>query len=255
MKLSKESIERILDLQKMENSYVLCFGNDNNSILIDMVIKYLGGSIIQFKDIEKEKNTELDYTILIFVGNLKDNDINNIEKTLALLGNRTKIIMDLTGINLSINKRDFALSLMKRYDINLIKGNEKELITLIKSYNIFKEHQIIYLARILGCIIIETDKSYLTDGYNEVRVIDIENLLKEDEVINIIYNCLITIGISHCKERGEKLQYSIIQLIALNFNFKLVNGEIELYDFINKITKVDAECLEKNCRLCYSFKR
>ena len=112
MKLSKESIERILDLQKMENSYVLCFGNDNNSILIDMVIKYLGGSIIQFKDIEKEKNTELDYTILIFVGNLKDNDINNIEKTLALLGNRTKIIMDLTGINLSINKRDFALSLM-----------------------------------------------------------------------------------------------------------------------------------------------
>ena len=147
MKLSRESIEKILDLQRKRCSYLLCFGEIESNFIAKKLIVGLGNKIISVKDIDKEKNTELKYTILIFVGAVKETDISDIEKTIAILGSKAKIILDLTGIKLSINRRDLALSFIKRYNINLVKGTKEEFQEIIKGYNTLKYNDEIYLAR------------------------------------------------------------------------------------------------------------
>lgn len=254
MKLSKKSIEMILDLQRRRSSYLLCFGETKSSFIGKRLIEGLGNTIVSVKDIEENKNTELKYTILIFVGTVNEDNICNIEKAIAILGSKAKIILDLTGIKLSINRRNLALSFIKRYNIDLVKGTKEEFKEIIKIFNIDKNSNEIYLAKKYGFIIVESDKNYLSDGYNEIIVNNIDKKLKCNEVFNYIYSYLIAINICHCEVNSEILLSSIIQLIILNDKFGLLLALKDLDYFIKEISQIDSENLEENYRLCYFVK-
>ena len=48
------------------------------------------------------------------------------------MNKREVVLLDTNGIDSVINKRNLALSILNRYDINVIKGTKSEIETLIK---------------------------------------------------------------------------------------------------------------------------
>ena len=267
MKLSKESIDRILNLHKGMNSYVLCFGGSDKAILIKNIIENSGGKLVSPKFVRKEKNTELRYAVIIFVGSINETEIFELESILARLGSRAKIIMDLTNIKLSSNRRELALSYIRKYNIGIIKGTDEELQILKKANDRLSYEKTrsdndkgtIYLARKSSTIIVEGNRNYLTDGYNEFKVNDIGKKIIEDDTLNLIFSLLITNCITNCNNIAEMIQRVILRLIALSViisdNVITLDKFNETNNIVNGVMNISSEVLSEKYRVCYWFKR
>ena len=267
MKLSKESIDKILDLHKGMSSYVLCFGESDKTILIKNIIENSGGKLVSSEYVRKERNTELRYTVLIFVGRINESELNDVERVLVRLGKRAKVILDLTGIKLSMNRRDIALSFIRKYNISIIKGTDEELKAIMKANDKFSyekkltkhDRNIIYLAREFSTIVIERNQNYLTDGYNEFKINDINKDIIDDNIFELIYSSLIANCVCNCDESGQIIQSIILRLIALNIkvNDKIISLDqfSNIYKLVENVMDIDSEALSREYRVCYYFKR
>ena len=191
MRLNEESIKYILDLQKNILPLIYCCANNERLRSLESIVNHYNGRLT-YKNSYQYKEFGPINTLLIFLDEINSDGVLDIEKALIAMNKRERVLLEANGIDSLINKRNLALSIINRYDINVIKGTKSEIETLIKFQENDEESKINYendnckfrnfSKRNNSVIIIKDDKYYITDGYSEFIIKNNSN-----EKLNEIY--------------------------------------------------------------------
>lgn len=274
MRLNEESIKYILDLQKNMLPLIYCCANNERLRSLESIVNHYNGRLT-YKNSYEYKESDLINTLLIFLDEINSDGVLDIEKALIAMNKREIVLLEANGIDSLINKRNLALSIINRYDINVIKGTKSEIETLIKFQENDEESKINYendnckfrnfSKRNNSVIIIKDDKYYITDGYSEFIIKNNSNELYDKDILDNIYIGMIAVSIGVCKNKSEIIQAILIATIAfyigekraLNYlvNSKIIdNKDIESY-LLNEIYKIDIDTIKSYGDVYYSFKR
>ena len=272
MRLSGESINYVLDLQKKKLPRVYCCSNIERLNDLSRGIIYNNGKVKSKLDGSNDEN-DLINTLLIFLDEIRDENIMDIEKNLMSISKKEVVLLEAKGVDLIIHKRNLAFSLINRYNINVIKGTEEEINALIALEN--KEEDINFnyrgFAKRNNCVlIIEGKKYYITDGYSEFYIKNKNEYFTDEEFIDNIYTGMIASGIGICNNKSEIVQSVLISTLAFYIaqknsiglmkkqfdnseyenNIKLINEYL-----LEEISKIDAEKIKLYGDIEYYFKR
>ena len=222
---------------------------------------------------ESNDDSSLVNTLLIFLDEIKDENIMDIEKQLISMNKKEVVLLEAKGIDSIIHKRNLAFSLINRYNINVIKGTKEEINTLIALQN--KEENINFnyrgFAKRNNCVlIIEGEKYYITDGYNEFYIKNKNKYFTDEEFIDNVYTGMIASSIGICNNKSEIVQAILISTLSFyiaqknsigmikkqldnsNYenNIKLINEYL-----LEEISKIDAKKIKEYGDIEYYFKR
>lgn len=271
MRLNEESIKYILDLQKNMLPLVYCCANNKRLITLENTINHYNGRL-SYKD---KKKLDLINTLLIFFDELNSEGILDIEKSLIALNKRGIVLLEANGIDLMINKRNSALSIINRYNINVIKGTKSEIEALIKFQEYDKADNINnenYKMKVRNfsknnssIIIIKNNNYYITDGYSEFTIKSNNNALCSKDILDDIYTGMIAVSIGVCKSKEEIIQAILIATMAFYIGEKKVlsdfknvknvkNRNVETC-ILNEIYEIDIDKIKSYGDICYSFNR
>ena len=274
MRLNEESIKYILDLQKNMLPLIYCCANNERLRSLESIVNHYNGRLT-YKNSYQYKEVDLINTLLIFLDEINSDGVLDIEKALIAMNKREIVLLEANGIDSLINKRNLALSIINRYDINVIKGTKSEIETLINFQENNEESKIDYeddnckfrnfSKRNNSVIIIKDDNYYITDGYSEFIIKNNSDELYDKDLLDNIYIGMIAVSIGVCKNKSEIIQAILIATIAfyigekraLNYlvNSKIIyNKDIESY-LLNEIYKIDIDTIKSYGDVYYSFKR
>ena len=274
MRLNEESIKYILDLQKSVLPLIYCCANDERLRSLDAVVNHYNGRL-SYKNSYQHKDFDSINTLLIFLDEIDSEGVLEIEKALMAMNKREVVLLEANGIDSVINKRNLALSIINRYDINVIKGTKSEIETLINFQENNEESKIDYeddnckfrnfSKRNNSVLIIKDDKYYITDGYSEFIIKNNEDELYDKYILDNIYIGMIAVSIGVCKNKSEIVQAILIATIAFYIgekrtlsyfvNNKIIdNKEIENH-LLNEVYKIDIDKIKSYGDIYYSFKR
>lgn len=271
MRLNGESIKYILDLQKNMLPLVYCCANTERLITLKDTINHYNGRL-SYKD---NKEVDLINTLLIFFDELNSEGVLDIEKSLIAVNKRGIVLLEANGIDLMINKRNLALSIINRYNINVIKGTKSEIEALIKFQEDNKADDINnencktkfrnFSKKNNSIIIIKNDNYYITDGYSEFTIKSNKSDLCSSDILDDIYTGMIAVSIGVCKSKEEMIQAILIATMAFYIGEKIVISNFENDKSIkskdietcilNEIYKIDIDKIKSYGDLCYFFKR
>lgn len=274
MRLNEESIKYILDLQKSVLPLIYCCANNERLRSLESIVNHYNGRLT-YKDSYQYKEFNPINTLLIFLDEINSDGVLDIEKSLIAMNKREIVLLEANGIDSLINKRNLALSIINRYDINVIKGTKSEIETLINFQENNEESKIDYeddnckfrnfSKRNNSVLIIEDDKYYITDGYSEFIIKNNEDELYDKYILDNIYIGMIAVSIGVCKNKSEIVQAILIATIAFYIgekrtlsyfvNNKIIdNKEIENH-LLNEVYKIDIDKIKSYGDIYYSFKR
>lgn len=281
MRLSNESISNYLNKQKNMLPLVYCYSNNKRFKKIKDSINSYNGRVIKIeKNVCNIKNKNS--SLLIFIDDIDEKDILDVEKTLISLIKDEAVILDITGIDSKGNKRNFVLSLLSRYNINTIKGTEEEMLYLIKEQeswirknntNEDINHRIRSFAKNNNLALICSGKKYyITDGFSEFYIDNSIENLKEYNYFEDILSSLIAVGIAVSKTKSELIQASLISILVLISSRRLaikvyiqegkslsidkfLEEKIFMEYLVNEIKKNENENVELNKKIDYVFTR
>ena len=274
MRLNEESIKYILDLQKNILPLIYCCANNERLRSLESIVNHYNGRLT-YKNSYEYKESDLINTLLIFLDEINSDGVLDIEKALIAMNKREIVLLEANGIDSLINKRNLALSIINRYDINVIKGTKSEIETLIKFQENDEESKINYendnckfrnfSKRNNSVIIIKDDKYYITDGYSEFIIKNNSNELYDKDILDNIYIGMIAVSIGVCKNKSEIIQAILISTIAfyigekraLNYlvNSKIIDNKDIGHYLLNEIYKIDIDTIKSYGDVYYSFKR
>ena len=272
MRLNEESIKYILDLQKSMLPLIYCCANNERLRTLEASINHYNGKL-DYKNIEQYKGCDSINTLLIFLDEINSEGVLDIEKALIAINKKEIVLLEANGIDLLINKRNLVLSIINRYNINIIKGTKREIETLIKFQENSEEDGINdendkfrnFSKKNNSIIIIESDNYYITDGYSEFIIRKNNNDLYDKGVLDDIYTGMIAVSIGVCKNKSEIVQAILIATIAFYIGEKRAlknfvsskntdSKNIEAY-ILNEIYEIDIEKIKSYGDIYYSFKR
>lgn len=274
MRLNEESIKYILDLQKSVLPLIYCCANNERLRSLKSIVNHYNGRLT-YKDSYQYKEFNPINTLLIFLDEINSDGVLDIEKSLIAMNKREIVLLEANGIDSLINKRNLALSIINRYDINVIKGTKSEIETLINFQENNEESKIDYeddnckfrnfSKRNNSVLIIKDDKYYITDGYSEFIIKNNEDELYDKYILDNIYIGMIAVSIGVCKNKSEIVQAILIATIAFYIgekrtlsyfvNNKIIdNKEIENH-LLNEVYKIDIDKIKSYGDIYYSFKR
>lgn len=274
MRLNEESIKYILDLQKSMLPLIYCCANDERLRSLDAVVNHYNGRL-SYKNSYQHKDFDSINTLLIFLDEIDSEGVLEIEKALMAMNKREVVLLEANGIDSIINKRNLALSIINRYDINVIKGTKSEIETLIKFQDSSEENSINhenyrykfrnFSKRNNSIIIIKGDNYYITDGYSEFIIKNNSNDLYDKDVLDDIYTGMMAVSIGVCKNKSEIVQAILITTIAFYIGQKKAlknfvssrntdSKNIEAY-ILDEIYKIDIDKIKSYGDIYYSFKR
>ena len=274
MRLNEESIRYILDLQKNMLPLIYCCANNERLRSLESIVNHYNGRLT-YKNSYQYKEFGPINTLLIFLDEINSDGVLDIEKALIAINKRAVVLLEANGIDLLINKRNLALSIINRYDINVIKGTKSEIETLIKFQENDEESKINhendnckfrnFSKRNNSVIIIKDDKYYITDGYSEFIIKNNSNELYDKDILDNIYIGMIAVSIGVCKNKSEIIQAILIATIAfyigekraLNYlvNSKIIDNKDIGHYLLNEIYKIDIDTIKSYGDVYYSFKR
>ena len=227
MKLSKEAISYILDLQRRKQPQVCCLTNLERLYNIKKAIMNYNGKVNFLPDIDLREGVSGD-TLLILVDEIKDENILYMEKALISFNNKKGVVfLEIGGINSSINKRNLALSFLSRYNLDVIKGTKEEIETLIKGQmgkgDEFDNKDITFKYRYFSkknhlVLIIEGDNYYITDGYSEFSIENINKDFFINDLLEDIHTGMIAVGLGVCKSKGEIIQSILVSTLSFEIS-------------------------------------
>lgn len=240
MKLSKESIDYILNLQKNKLPFSYYCNEERKEFLLNTIKSYDG------KAVSIEENIYLDNSsILMFLDDVKKNDIQSIEKFLIKLRRKVAVILDIQGIDFSIYKRNLVLSFLNKENINIIKSTKTEIdrlikmqynnVLLLKNEGNFKYREFSRKNNII--LILSGDNYYVTDGYSEFYIKNSNEVFKDMDHIENIQSIIMASIINICKGKCEVIKGVLISILIL-----VVSEELTLN--AAKLTKENKENLE-----------
>ena len=276
MRLNGESIKYILDLQKSMLPLIYCCANNERLRILETTINHYNGRL-SYKDSKQYKELDLINTLLIFLDEINSEGVLDIEKSLIAMNKREIVLLEANGIDSIINKRNLALSILNRYNINVIKGTKSEVETLIKfqesDEDNSKNHENDkfkfrnFSKKNNSIIIIKSDNYYITDGYSEfiIKNNSNDNYLYDKDVLDDIYTGMIAVSIGVCKNKSEIVQAILIATIAfyigeqrainnLKISKSIKSKDIEAY-ILNEIYKIDIDKIKSYGDIYYSLKR
>ncbi len=274
MRLNEESIQYILDLQKSMLPLIYCCANNKRVRSLESIVTHYSGRLT-YKNSYQYKDFNPINTLLIFLDEINSDGVLDIEKSLIAMNKREIVLLEANGIDSLINKRNLALSIINRYDINVIKGTKSEIETLINFQENNEESKIDYeddnckfrnfSKRNNSVLIIKDDKYYITDGYSEFIIKNNEDELYDKYILDNIYIGMIAVSIGVCKNKSEIVQAILIATIAFYIgekrtlsyfvNNKIIdNKEIENH-LLNEVYKIDIDKIKSYGDIYYSFKR
>ncbi|WP_294389612.1 hydroxyethylthiazole kinase [uncultured Clostridium sp.] len=274
MRLNGESIKYILDLQKSMLPLIYCCANNERLRILETTINHYNGRL-SYKDSKQYKELDLINTLLIFLDEINSEGVLDIEKSLISMNKREIVLLEANGIDSIINKRNLALSILNRYNINVIKGTKSEVETLIKfqesDEDNSKNHENDkfkfrnFSKKNNSIIIIKSDNYYITDGYSEFIIKNNINYLYDKDILDDIYTGMIAVSIGVCKNKSEIVQAILIATIAfyigeqrainnLKISKSIKSKDIEAY-ILNEIYKIDIDKIKSYGDIYYSFKR
>ena len=274
MRLNGESIKYILDLQKSMLPLIYCCANNERLRILETTINHYNGRL-SYKDSKQYKELDLINTLLIFLDEINSEGVLDIEKSLISMNKREIVLLEANGIDSIINKRNLALSILNRYNINVIKGTKSEVETLIKfqesDEDNSKNHENDkfkfrnFSKKNNSIIIIKRDNYYITDGYSEFIIKNNINYLYDKDILDDIYTGMIAVSIGVCKNKSEIVQAILIATIAfyigeqrainnLKISKSIKSKDIEAY-ILNEIYKIDIDKIKSYGDIYYSFKR
>lgn len=274
MRLNGESIKYILDLQKSMLPLIYCCANNERLRILETTINHYNGRL-SYKDSKQYKELDLINTLLIFLDEINSEGVLDIEKSLISMNKREIVLLEANGIDSIINKRNLALSILNRYNINVIKGTKSEVETLIKFQDSdednSKNHENDkfkfrnFSKKNNSIIIIKSDNYYITDGYSEFIIKNNINYLYDKDILDDIYTGMIAVSIGVCKNKSEIVQAILIATIAfyigeqrainnLKISKSIKSKDIEAY-ILNEIYKIDIDKIKSYGDIYYSFKR
>lgn len=274
MRLNEESIKYILDLQKSVLPLIYCCANNERLRSLESIVNHYNGRLT-YKDSYQYKEFNPINTLLIFLDEINSDGVLDIEKSLIAMNKREIVLLEANGIDSLINKRNLALSIINRYDINVIKGTKSEIETLINFQENNEESKIDYeddnckfrnfSKRNNSVLIIKDDKYYITDGYSEFIIKNNEDELYDKYILDNIYIGMIAVSIGVCKNKSEIVQAILIATIAFYIGEKRIlsyfvnnkiidNKEIENH-LLNEVYKIDIDKIKSYGDIYYSFKR
>lgn len=276
MRLNGESIKYILDLQKSMLPLIYCCANNERLRILETTINHYNGRL-SYKDSKQYKELDLINTLLIFLDEINSEGVLDIEKSLISMNKREIVLLEANGIDSIINKRNLALSILNRYNINVIKGTKSEVETLIKfqesDEDNSKNHENDkfkfrnFSKKNNSIIIIKSDNYYITDGYSEfiIKNNSNDNYLYDKDILDDIYTGMIAVSIGVCKNKSEIVQAILIATIAfyigeqrainnLKISKSIKSKDIEAY-ILNEIYKIDIDKIKSYGDIYYSFKR
>ena len=274
MRLNEESIQYILDLQKSMLPLIYCCANNKRVRSLESIVTHYSGRLT-YKNSYQYKDFNPINTLLIFLDEINSDGVLDIEKALIAMNKREIVLLEANGIDSVINKRNLALSIINRYDINVIKGTKSEIETLIKFQENNEESKIDYESdnckfrnfskRNNSVLIIKDDKYYITDGYSEFIIKNNSNELCDKDILDEIYIAMISVSIGVCKNKSEIVQAILIATIAFYIAEKRAldyfvsrnvenNTDIEGH-LLDEIYKINIDKIKSYGDIYYSFKR
>ena len=274
MRLNEESIKYILDLQKSMLPLIYCCANNERLRILETTINHYNGRL-SYKDSKQYKELDLINTLLIFLDEINSEGVLDIEKSLISMNKREIVLLEANGIDSIINKRNLALSILNRYNINVIKGTKSEVETLIKFQESDEDNSKThendkfkfrnFSKKNNSIIIIKSDNYYITDGYSEFIIKNNINYLYDKDILDDIYTGMIAVSIGVCKNKSEIVQAILIATIAfyigeqrainnLKISKSIKSKDIEAY-ILNEIYKIDIDKIKSYGDIYYSFKR
>lgn len=274
MRLNEESIKYILDLQKSVLPLIYCCANNERLRSLESIVNHYNGRLT-YKDSYQYKEFNPINTLLIFLDEINSDGVLDIEKSLIAMNKREIVLLEANGIDSLINKRNLALSIINRYDINVIKGTKSEIETLINFQENNEESKIDYednnckfrnfSKRNNSVLIIKDDKYYITDGYSEFIIKNNEDELYDKYILDNIYIGMIAVSIGVCKNKSEIVQAILIATIAFYIgekrtlsyfvNNKIIDNKEIQNHLLNEVYKIDIDKIKSYGDIYYSFKR
>lgn len=272
MKLSKESIAGILEKERRTNPKVHYISDMTKANDFAEVIKIFNGRSIMAYGIEEiHEITAASNSLVIGLETLDNGKILAMERALRIAKKRrVPVLLDLTSVNLSLYRKNTALSFLNRYTIDLVKGTVEEVQSLIRSQkrgrckeNIKAEYRNFAIKNKIF-LLVESSEYYITDGYSEFYIQN--NSVNSNEKIGLgyIFTALLSIAMGGVDNRNEEMLAILIASMTfsivcsldenkINENYKC--GFLKLKElFLDEIKNINEDMIYDKGKIIYNFK-
>lgn len=239
MKLSSESITNAFNLRRINELVIQCIVSEDK-------IKDIGETILNYNDKVKliyeisNNNEKTIDTLLINLDKLKSEKLIDLENYLISFKRSKQIILDLSGINKTIDNRELILSFINRYNIDIIKGTKEEVFFLItgqKYYVTLLDDSYRDFSKKNETILIIKDKKYwITDGYSEFTINSEKNLLDYKRFEDILIG-LIVATTALCSTKEQRVEAILLAIIIFEKSKNLALQKIEIDGLEENIKK------------------
>lgn len=273
MNLSKDSTSEVLTLLKNIKPRIHCISTSCDiGDLSQGILTYNGIPVIAHGIEEVSEITSKSNGLIISLATLDNSKILAMDKSLrAARKNNVSVVLDICEANLSSYRRDTALSLINRYNIDIIKGTSEEVKSLmIRGKN--KESRITsdftkddlrqFARQYKVLLVICGDNFYITDGYSEFNITNGKDEFTKLVNIQSILTGMLAVGVSVFKKREEKVQGALIAALtfAVAQDLAVDRAQIESQSIMLKnylfdeISNMDEEKIINYGKLFYEFK-
>ena len=273
MKLSKKSIAGILEKEKKINPKIHYISDITKANDFAEVVRIFNGRSIMAYGIEEiHEITAESNSLVIGLETLDNGKILAMERALRIAKKReVPVLLDLSGVNLSLYRKNTALSFLNRYTIDLVKGTVEEVQALIRSQkrNRCKEKNIKAEYRDFAIknkvfLLVESEEYYITDGYSEFYIENNSTNLNKKIEVGYIFTALLAIAIGSADNRKEEIAATLIAVMVFSIGCSLEINKINDYYkcgflnlkelFLDEIKNIDEDMIYDLGKISYNFK-
>ena len=273
MKLSKKSIAGILEKEKKINPKIHYISDITKANDFAEVVRIFNGRSIMAYGIEEiHEITAESNSLVIGLETLDNGKILAMERALRIAKKReVPVLLDLSGVNLSLYRKNTALSFLNRYTIDLVKGTVEEVQALIRSQkrNRCKEKNIKAEYRDFAIknkvfLLVESEEYYITDGYSEFYIENNSTNLNKKIEVGYIFTALLAIAIGSADNRKEEMAATLIAVMVFSIGCSLEINKINDYYkcgflnlkelFLDEIKNIDEDMIYDLGKISYNFK-
>lgn len=283
MKLTVDAISNILKKQHDEQPLIHCISNFvSMNDLAQTILCYNGKPIMAHGIEEMGEITLMAKALLINLGTLDSVRLKAMEQAIKVAHRRKiPVIIDPVGVHASFFRREAAIRLISRYDIDVIKGNLSEIKILIdseidsdyigldsldsgiKENCELRESIRIFAKRSKTIIVVTGKEDYITDGFSELFIQNGAEKFTKITGVGCILGGMIAVGLGVAKTKEEKVQAIITAVEAMGVCQELAlkrlkenEGIMTLKNYLlDEISMITDKKIDKMGKVVYEFTR
>lgn len=247
MKVTIDAISNILKKQEENQPLVHCISNFVSlNDLAQTILCYNGKPIMAHGVEEIGEITPMSKALLINLGTLDSLRLRAMEQAIKVAHRKNiPIILDPVGIHASFFRKEAAMRLISRYNVDVIKGNLSEIKCLIDSEadskfigidsldagikeNCELRESIRIYAKRNKTIIVTTGKiDYVTDGFSEFFIENGDSKFTKITGTGCILGGMIAVGLGVASSKEEQVQAIITAVEAMGVCQELAIKRLE----------------------------